>query len=380
MNFSHLIDAIANIHTQSVAQASRSVNQSLVIRNWLIGCNIVEYEQKGEDRAAYGERLLDKIGKALKKRGLNACSRFELGRTRQFYRYFPQIHTVIDAASIRVTLSLKSTGQRISRKRATPLLKSGAEGALPPELILRLSWSQIIELLKLDTESQRVFYALQCLQDNWSVRELQRQIGSLLYERVGLSRDKAGLLQEIQQKTEPKNLADLIRDPYVLEFTGLAEKPRYHENDLEQALLDHLQDFLLELGSGFCLEARQKRISVGEEHDYIDLVFYHRILRCHLLIDLKVRPFEHGDVGQMNFYLNWWKNNAMGKEDQLPVGLILCTAKDAVKVSYATAGMDQKLFVSRYRLLLPKPEELQRLLEADQARIMQEGLGKRGVI
>lgn len=376
MDFSHLIDAIANIHTQSVAHASRSVNQSLVIRNWLIGCNIVEYEQKGEDRAAYGEQLLDKIGKALKKRGMIACSRFELGRSRQFYRCFPQLHSMISATSIRATPSLESAGQTISRKRATPSLKSRKQIALSPDLLLRLSWSQIIELLKLDTESQRVFYALQCLNGNWSVRELQRQIGSLFYERVGLSSDKKGLLQEIQQKTQPKNLADLIRDPYVLEFTGLAEKPRYHENDLEQALLDHLQDFLLELGSGFCLEARQKRITVDNEHDYIDLVFYHRILRCHLLIDLKVRPFEHGDVGQMNFYLNWWKDNAMDKGDQLPVGLILCTAKDAVKVSYATAGMDQKLFVSRYRLLLPKPEELQKLLEADQARMMQDGVGK----
>jgi predicted nuclease of restriction endonuclease-like (RecB) superfamily len=377
VDFSHLIETIADIHTQSVAQASRSVNHALVIRNWLIGCNIVEYEQKGEDRAAYGEQLLDKIGKALKKRGMNACSRFELGRSRQFYRCFPQLHSVISTISIRATSSLESAGQTISRKRATPSLKSRNQITLSPDLLLRLSWSQIIELLKLDTESQRVFYALQCLNGNWSVRELQRQIGSLLYDRVGLSSDKKGLLQEIQKKADPKDLADLIRDPYVLEFTGLAEKPRWRESDLEQALLDHLQNFLLELGSGFCLEARQKRITVSNDHDYIDLVFYHRILRCHLLIDLKVRPFEHGDVGQMNFYLNWWKDNAMGQGDQLPVGLILCTAKDAVKVSYATAGLDQKLFVSRYRLLLPKPEELQKLLEADQARMMQEQAGRK---
>jgi len=344
-----------------------------VIRNWLIGCNVVEYEQKGEDRAMYGARLFPQISSKLTNKGVSSCSRQELGRYRQFYLCYPAL-----LVNIRPTLSVIFKGVALPKPiRSTASVKTKKGFHLQSDVILRLSWSQIVELLPLDTEFQRVFYALQCLNGNWSVRELQRQIGSLLYERVGFSRDKTGLLKEIQQKAEPTNLTDLIRDPYVLEFTGLAEKPRYRESDLEEALLDHLQDFLLELGSGFCLEARQKRLTVGGEHDYIDLVFYHRILRCHLLIDLKVRPFEHGDVGQMNFYLNWWKDNAMGKEDQLPVGLILCTAKDAVKASYATAGMNQKLFVSRYRLLLPKPEELQKLLEADQARMMQEKVGRK---
>jgi len=188
-----------------------------------------------------------------------------------------------------------------------------------------------------------------------------------------LSTDQASLLSEVQDqaKAEPQTLADLIRDPYVLEFTGLAAQPRYRESELEQALLDHLASFLLELGTGFCLEARQRRITVGNEHDWIDLVFYHRVLRCHLLIDLKVRPFSHADAGQMNFYLNWWTANALGKGDQPPVGLILCTAKDAVKVEYATAGLDRKLFVSRYQVALPTVDALRRLIEADQAHLAQ---------
>ncbi|HSQ40662.1 MAG TPA: PDDEXK nuclease domain-containing protein [Fibrobacteraceae bacterium] len=363
MKFDLLCAKITDIHQNMASHAIQTVNQSLVIRNWLIGCMIVEYEQQGEDRAQYGIRLLPTLSRKLTRNGVTGCSRQDLDRCRNLYRIYPQLSMVLNGQKkICSTLSRKSKDKHL---------------LLSPEMILQLSWSKLLELVKIEDPQVRYFYEVQCIQGNWSVRELQRQIGSLLYERVGLSRDKAGLLQEIQQKTEPKNLADLIRDPYVLEFTGLAEKPRYRESDLEQALLDHLQDFLLELGSGFCMEVRQKRITVGEEHDYIDLVFYHRILRCHLLIDLKVRPFEHGDVGQMNFYLNWWKDNAMGKEDQLPVGLILCTAKDAVKVSYATAGMDQKLFVSRYRLLLPKPEELQKLLEADQARMMQEHAGRK---
>ena len=158
-----------------------------------------------------------------------------------------------------------------------------------------------------------------------------------------------------------------MRDPYVLEFTGLAERPHYRESELEGALLDHLQSFLLELGAGFCFEARQKRITVGYEHDYIDLVFYHRRLRCHLLIDLKVRAFKHGDAGQMNFYLNYWKANEVGDGDNPPVGLLLCSGKDATKVEYATAGMDRQLFVSRYLVALPSPEQLQTLVEADRA-------------
>ena len=153
----------------------------------------------------------------------------------------------------------------------------------------------------------------------------------------------------------------------MLEFAGLAEKPHYHERDLETALLDHLQAFLLELGTGFCFEARQKRITVGDEHDYLDLVFYHRILRCHLLIDLKVREFQHGDAGQMNFYLNYWKAEMMQPGDQPPVGLILCTDKKETRVQYATAGLDNDFFVSRYLVALPKPEELERLIETDRA-------------
>ncbi len=163
----------------------------------------------------------------------------------------------------------------------------------------------------------------------------------------------------------PTDIAGLIRDPYILEFVGLAERPHYLENDLERALLDHIQQFLLELGTGFCFEARQRRITVGTEHDRIDLVFYHRVLRCHLLIDLKVRAFQHTDAGQMNFYLNYWKDQIMTDGDNPPVGLLLCTDKESTKVQYATAGLDQQLFVSRYQVVLPKAEALERLIEED---------------
>jgi len=163
----------------------------------------------------------------------------------------------------------------------------------------------------------------------------------------------------------PGQIVDLIRDPYILEFTGLAEQPRYLEADLETALLNHLQAFLLELGTGFCFEARQKRITVGNDHDYVDLVFYHRLLRCHLLIDLKLAAFQHRDAGQMNFYLNYWKDQMLAEGDNSPVGLLLCADKDETKVEYATGGLDHQLFVSRYLVALPQPEQLRQLIETD---------------
>jgi predicted nuclease of restriction endonuclease-like (RecB) superfamily len=239
---------------------------------------------------------------------------------------------------------------------------------LPAKLVLQFSWSQLQELTRLDDPLQRAFYENECLKGNWSVRQLQRQIGSLLYERTGLSKNQAAVLRRARRQEPQQTIADLIRDPYVLEFTGLAALPSYTEGDLEKALLDHLQQFLLELGAGFLFEARQRRITVGNEHDYIDLVFYHRHLHCHLLLDLKTRPFQHGDAGQMNFYLNWWRQNVTAPGEQPPVGVILCSNKDHTKVQFATAGMDNKLFVSRYLTALPSAEQLQRFVETDRAR------------
>jgi predicted nuclease of restriction endonuclease-like (RecB) superfamily len=247
--------------------------------------------------------------------------------------------------------------------------KTTSPTPLDGRTLLRLSWSHFIELIRLEDPWKRAFYENECLRSSWSKRELQRQISSLLYERTGLSRDRQAVIERARRQSSEARLqiAELIRDPYVLEFVGLAEQPRYTESDLETALLDHIQCFLLELGSGFCFEARQRRITVGNEHDYIDLVFYHRLLRCHLLIDLKVRDFQHGDAGQMNFYLNYWKREVTSLEDNPPVGLLLCSDKDQTKVEYAIGGLDHQLFVSRYLVALPKPNEIEQLIERDRA-------------
>jgi predicted nuclease of restriction endonuclease-like (RecB) superfamily len=235
--------------------------------------------------------------------------------------------------------------------------------------LLQFSWSQLQELIRLDDPLKRAFYENECLKSNWSVRQLQRQIGSLLFERTGLSKNKAAVVARARRQEARQNIEDLIRDPYVLEFTGLGERPEYTESELEKALLDHLQKFLLELGVGFCFEARQFRVTLGNKHDYVDLVFYHRRLRCHVLLDLKVRPFNHGDAGQMNFYLNYFKDRLAAPGDQPPVGIILCSDKHGAEVEYATAGISNKLFVSRYLTMLPSAEQLQRFVEADRDRI-----------
>ncbi|MCC5836075.1 MAG: DUF1016 family protein [Opitutales bacterium] len=369
MNYDALIQSIRKIHSEAKAGAAGAVNRHLILRNWLIGAYLVEFEQGGNDRAEYGNRLLKNVAQDLKKTSVPGSSIQMLERMRAFYLCYPQLKSLKSPSLMRIfgkplnsnTLKKSSTVLRISSPSTPPPLE--------PASVLRLSWSHLIELIRIDDPWKRAFYENESLKGNWSVRQLQRQIGSLLYERTALSTDKKTVIQAGRsQATEaPLTMDSLIRDPYVLEFTGLAERPHYLESELEKALLDHLQAFLLELGNGFCFEARQKRVTVGNEHDYIDLLFYHRRLRCHLLVDLKIRPFQHGDAGQMNFYLNFWKENMMEPDDNLPIGLLLCADRDHTKVQYATSGMNQQLFVSRYLTKLPSPEEIRALIERDQA-------------
>ncbi|MCO6482133.1 MAG: DUF1016 family protein [Flavobacteriales bacterium] len=372
MNYKALLDGIAQAHQQTLAGAARTVNRALVARNWLIGAHLVEFEQHGDDRATYGTGLLKRVAKDLTSAGVPGCGVRMLERMRNIYLAYPAIGNAISSSLL--TKFHKSLTHKGSGNSSNPLTISSGKAEmrpspLPATVVMDLSWSHLIELVSVDDPWKRAFYENECIKGGWSLRQLQRQIGSLLYERTGLSTDKQAVIEHARQQSEgaPADIAQLIRDPYVLEFTGLAEKAHYLENDLERALLDHVQHFLLELGTGFCFEARQRRITVGTEHDRIDLVFYHRILRCHLLIDLKVRAFRHSDAGQMNFYLNYWKEQLMADGDNPPVGLLLCTAKDRTKVEYATAGIDHQLFISRYQVALPKPEELERLIEADRA-------------
>lgn len=379
LDYGHLVTAIHSASEQAIHRAAVAVNQWLVIRNWLVGAYLVEYEQNGSDRAKYGTKLLERLAEDLANLNVKGLGDPRVLRDcRITYRIYPQIRgsltpeleTMIDLAQIcgSVTREFKVQDNSAELRGSVP---PGLPTPLSPHLLLRFSWTKLQELIRIDDPWKRAFYENECLKSHWSVRQLQRQIETLLYERTGLSTNKRAVIERARKQEPQESIADLLRDPYILEFAGLADRPTYSENDLETALLDHLQRFLLELGDGFCFEARQFRITTGNRHHRVDLVFYHRLLRCHVLIDLKIRAFKHEDAGQMNFYVNWFKENQMTEGDNPPVGIILCSGKDRTDVEFATAGMDAKLFVSRYLVALPSAEQLKALLEADRARIEQ---------
>lgn len=225
-------------------------------------------------------------------------------------------------------------------------------------VLTRLSYTHIEQLVRLDDPTKRAFYEDRCIEAVWSIRELKRQIASLLYERTALSKDKEALKAQTEATAELEPTALAIRDPYVFEFLGLKPAEVMGESDLEDALLEKLQSFLLELGHGFCFEARQKRILIGETYNFVDLVFYHRILKCHVLVEIKVGAFTHEHIGQLNTYVSWYADNEMTRGDGSPIGLLLCTEKDHTVVKYALAGMSNQLFVSKYRVALPTEEEI----------------------
>lgn len=355
LTFASLVGVIRTLHDELAAQASRAVNVSLTLRNWLIGCYIEEYELRGADRAKYGEKMLSKLAVELGKRKVSNCNRRQLYRYLRFYRLYPHIGGTLSPQSRKL---LPPT--RASQKMRTPSPQSQ-----PKErgVLMRLAYSHIELLVDLEDDIKRAFYEMECIRGNWSVRELKRQIASLYYERSGLSKDKKKLAKLAQARAEAAEPTLAIRDPYIFEFLGLKSQEVMSESHLEDQLLNKLQKFLLEMGHGFCFEARQKRMLIGETHNFVDLVFYHRILKCHVLVELKLGEFNHGDIGQLNTYLTWYRKNMTTEDDNPPVGILLCTKKDHALVEYALAGMDNNLFVSKYQLELPKKEEMQRFIE-----------------
>ena len=347
-NFNTLVNQIDTVHKTLQAKSVQTVSRSLTLRNWIIGYYIVEYEQNGEDRAKYGAKIINSL--SINLNHIKGMSATNLKLFRQFYISYPQIgQTVSDQFKLKDLTHQKMVSIQSLKVPSKQLLNA-------------CSFSHFIEFLKIDDPLKKLFYEVETIKGNWSVRELKRQINSAIYERIGLSQDKNEMIKSIQNSSEMLLAEQIIKDPYILEFTGLESKVNYSEYDLEEALLNHLQDFLLELGNGFCFEARQKRISIENEHDRVDLVFYHRILKCHILIDLKIREFSYADVGQMNFYLNYYKNEISQTTDNPPIGLILCANKNETKVEYATAGLDQQLFVSKYKINLPSVEEIEALI------------------
>ncbi|WP_435353021.1 PDDEXK nuclease domain-containing protein [Emticicia sp. SJ17W-69] len=361
MNFDYLIQNITTTDKVLHTEAAKAINKALTARNWLIGLYIVEFEQNGEDRAKYGKKLLENLAKKLNSKGLSFRN---LKLFRQFYLEFPQLSEPIKLYLVSQSSTLKlsnSIGQSLIAQ--LQVVDSQLNTLKPQQIFDGLSYTHLTELLHIKEPLKRTFYEMECIKGVWTHRELQRQIHSLYFERMGLSAQPEKLATLVQNKNIPATPIDLIKDEHIFEFLGLSHQ-LLEESTLENALLDHLQEFMLELGNGFCLEARQKRILIGEEYYYLDLLFYHKILKCQILIDLKVEKFNHAHAGQMTTYLNYFKETQMTEGDNPPIGILLVTEKDKALVHFATAGNDN-LLVSNYQLYLPTKEQLEEFIEKE---------------
>jgi len=398
MNFDILIKQVEQTHDYLQKSAVAAVNINLTLRNWLIGLYIVEFEQKGSDRAAYGDRLLEKMAEKLCH--IRGLSYRNLNNFRLFYLTYPYLKTLFTSYKTIADRHLRSVVSGfIENQSKTGLLSPEAQNSgdvqilqsataesaqmgvpilqtpsaelqteqnqliVPAEkLALSLSFSHFIELLSMADPLKRTFYEIEAIKGNWSVKQLHRQINTLLFERTGMSENKAGLIQQANKNRENPGIENSIRNPYFFEFLGLRDREMVSESDLENALLNHLQEFILELGEGFCFEARQKRIIIGNKNYFVDLVFYHRILKCHVLIDLKVDEADYSAITQLNTYVSWYRKNMMQKDDKPSIGILLCAGKDEAFIEYALAGLDEKIFVSQYLLYIPAKEKLEKFI------------------
>ena len=355
-SFDHLSELVLQLHDSAYSATVKAINRFATIRNYVIGFYIVEYEQHGNDRAKYGDRLLKRLAESVNKRGINETI---LKNCRRFYLTYPQIKDYLTAIS--PTASDKSSQISPTASDKSSLISpTASDNFITPaaELVSKLSFSHIVEILTIDDPLARFFYETECIRCCWSVKELRRQISTNLYFRAGMSQKPELLLERTEINTSP---AITIKDPFSFEFLGLRPEA-FTENDLENALIGHLQEFLLEMGKGFCFEARQKRMIIDDEYYFADLVFYNRILHCNVIIELKDDEFRHADLSQLNAYVSYFRENEMNLGDNPPVGILLCTRKGDKMVEYALAGMDNDLFVSTYMLSLPDKKTLQEFL------------------
>ena len=352
-----LLSQISQLDIQLTTQAAKSIDRLLTIRNWLIGGYLFEYEQNGSDRANYGSKLEQTIAETLDRKGL---SERNLKLFKQFYVVYPQIMQTVSA--------LFSLPEKIVRTTsALSPLSIGSDDNVS-KLIDNLSFSHLTELMKITDKDKRQFYELQAVKGAWSVRDIRRQINSLSFERTTLSKDKRKVVDSIKSN-KVQSLHSLIKTPFVFDFLDLPDSILAVESDFENALISDLRNFMLELGHGFCFEGQQKRIVIGGEYFFIDLVFYHRILKCHILIELKVDGFSHANVGQLNTYVQYFKRHVQEKNDNPPIGILLCTDKNEELVEYALGGMDKNLFVTTYQTSLPSQNELKQFLQKEKRKI-----------
>lgn len=384
IDFNGLCNAIAQIDKAFVENTAKAINKNVTARNWLTGYYIVHYEQNGNDRATYGAKTLQKLAERLNKKSLSYRN---LKLYRQFYMEFKNlVRPVLEFTASEFGLNrLLTANLGVNLEALPPVNTDLASGdcqigqtvfaqsekiEIPPEKLFdHLSYSHFLLIMNVENPLGRVFYELETMKGVWSFRELKRQIDSNYFERTALSKNPAKMSAIVQSRIAQTGhtpaLKDLVKNPYVYEFIGLNNKDVVEESDLENALMSHLEEFLLELGNGFCFETRQKRILVDDDYFFCDLVFYHRILKCHVLIDLKATKIKYDDIAQMNLYLAYYRKNVMEKGDNPPVGILMCTKAGKELVEYATAGIEESLFVQKYKLNLPAEDELTRWLKKE---------------
>lgn len=364
-SFNDLASIVQTTHDAAQSSAVKAINRMQTMRNWLIGYYIVEFEQHGKDRAEYGTQLLKKLEERVDRKGVNVTL---LQMSRNFYKLYPQMvnlfvpnqkySTASNISESSVQLKSNSSNNETNLICATVSHKFQTS---PELMISRLSFSHLREIMALDDPLARYFYEQECIKCTWSVRELRRQISTNLFVRAGISANPEKLLS--LPSVQGHDSAELqIRQPFTFEFLGLKAAEVVDEHDLEDALISHLQEFILELGKGFCFEARQKRIIIDDEYYYPDLVFYNRILHCGVIIELKNEEFSYENFGQLNAYVSHYRENEMQPGDNPPIGILLCTRKGKKMVEYALAGMDNNLFVSTYMLQLPDKKTLEDFL------------------
>lgn len=367
-SFDELTKIIRDTHDAAQTTAVKAINRMQTMRNWLYGYYIIEFEQHGKDRAEYGTQLLKRLEERVNRKGLTETL---FKNSRKFYRLYPQmVENIIGV--IRPTVSDKLLESKDASGLCDTQMTENEHVEKSPTvsdgfrttgqmIISRLSFSHIVEIMTVDDPLARFFYEQECIKCTWSVRELRRQISTNLYVRTGISSNPEKMLSLPSLQGHDNNELQ-IRQPFTFEFLGLKANEVVDEKDIENALIDHLQDFLLELGKGFCFESRQKRIIIDDEYYYPDLVFYNRILHCGVIIELKDEEFSHQNLGQLNAYVSHYKEHEMQPGDNPPIGILLCTRKGKKMVEYALAGMDNQLFVSTYMLQLPDKKTLEDFL------------------
>lgn len=380
-SFDSLYTIVTGVDMVFANNASKAINKNLTARNWLIGYYIFNYEQNGRDRAKYGAKTLQRLAEKLNSRSLSYRN---LKLYRQFFMEFSSLaqpiydfvrheaglmddlsknlsideNWAITDCLIQKSLSeVLNVGNDQIRQSVIAQTDEGID--IPSDVLFnRLSFTHLSLIMSKESPLARAFYEHEAIKGVWTVRELKRQIDTNYFERSGISSCPSKMSAYIQSNATQMTLAETVKSPYVYEFLGLKDVEIVEESHLEQALIDHLEEFMLELGSGFCFEDRQKRILVDDEYYYCDLVFYHRVLKCHVLIDLKASRLKYEDVAQMNLYLSYYKHNIMQPDDNPPVGILMCTQVGKELVQYATEGIDENLFVQKYRLNIPSESRL----------------------